>query len=363
MNPLITSDAGLTTACRRWSTKAVLGLDTEFFRERTYYPCPALIQVADDEGIALVDPLAVSDFAPLDRVLADPTCVIFMHSCGEDLEVFERLFPNPPTRIFDTQLAAAFAGHGFSLGYGALVAALLGVDLDKGETRSDWLRRPLSESQQRYAALDVMYLAPMHDQLSGTLTRLGRADWVEQEFEFRRRCREMERQPEAAYLKVSGRGALAPPDHAVLRALTAWRETEARARNIPRRHLLGDDVLIKLAKVASPATDALRKVASLSPRVRARYGDAIAASIDSARRAGPTALDTPTNLRAHAATLKRLKAAVLVEAETLMVPPGLLANRRALESLVVSTVTDSAVPAEFLGWRSDVITPVLLACL
>ena len=206
MNALIASDAGLTSACTQWSTKTVLGLDTEFFRERTYYPRPALIQVADDEGVALVDPLAVSDFAPLDRLLADPTRVILMHSCGEDLEVFERLFPSPPTRIFDTQLAAAFTGYGFSLGYSALVAALLGVELDKGETRSDWLRRPLSESQQRYAALDVMYLAPMHDQLSKALVRLGRADWVEQEFEFRRQCREVERQPEAAYLKVSGRG-------------------------------------------------------------------------------------------------------------------------------------------------------------
>ena len=363
MNPLITSDAELATACNRWSTKAVLGLDTEFFRERTYYPCPALIQVADDEGVALVDPLSVSDFAPLDRVLANPTGVILMHSCGEDLEVFERLFPNPPTRIVDTQLAAAFAGHGFSLGYAALVAALLGVELDKGETRSNWLRRPLSESQQRYAALDVVYLAPMHDQLSTELTRLGRADWVEQEFEFRRQCREVERQPEAAYLKVSGREALAPPDHAVLRALTAWRETEARARDIPRRHLLGDDVLVKLARVPSPSAAALRGKATLSPRVRTHYGDVIASCIDAARTAGPTALDTSTNLRAHAATLKRLKAAVLVEAETLMVPPGLLANRRALESLVVSAVTDNAVPDEFLGWRSAVITPVLLACL
>jgi ribonuclease D len=363
MNALIASDAGLTSACTQWSTKTVLGLDTEFFRERTYYPRPALIQVADDEGVALVDPLAVSDFAPLDRLLADPTGVILMHSCGEDLEVFERLFPSPPTRIFDTQLAAAFTGYGFSLGYSALVAALLGVELDKGETRSDWLRRPLSESQQRYAALDVMYLAPMHDQLSKALVRLGRADWVEQEFEFRRQCREVERQPEAAYLKVSGRGSLAPPDHAVLRTLTAWRETEARTRDMPRRHLLGDDVLVKLARVPAPSIDALRSVPSLSPRVRTRYGEVIAASIDAARTAGPTTLDAPTNLRPHAATLKRLKAAVLVEAETLMVPPGLLANRRALESLVVSAVTESAVPAEFLGWRSAVITPVLLACL
>lgn len=363
MASLIASNTDLAAACTRWSTKAVLSLDTEFFRERTYFPCPALIQVADDDGVTLVDPLALSDFAPLDRLLARPTGRIVMHSCGEDLEVFERLFSTPPTRIFDTQLGAAFAGHGFSLGYGALVTALLGIELDKGETRSDWLRRPLSESQQRYAALDVEYLAPMYDRLTRELERLGRAAWVDQEFESKRRSREVERQPEAAYLKVSGRGALAPPDHAVLRALTAWRETEARARDIPRRHLLGDDVLVKLARVQVPTAQSLRSVASLSPRARTRYGDLIADGIDAARRRGPSALDTPTNLRPHAATLKRLKAAVQLTAETLAVPSGLLANRRSLESLMVSAVTDTEVPAEFLGWRSEVITPALLACL
>ncbi len=363
MTSLIASDTDLASACTRWSTKTVLGLDTEFFRERTYYPCPALIQVADDQGVTLVDPLALSDFSPLDRLLAGPTRLVVMHSCGEDLEVFECLFSTPPARIFDTQLGAAFAGHGLSLGYGALVTALLEIELDKGATRSDWLQRPLSESQQRYATQDVEYLAPMHDRLKGELKKLGRASWVDQEFDWRRHHRGEERRPDAAYLKVSGRGALAPPDHAVLRALTAWRETEARTRDIPRRHLLGDDVLLKLSRVDAGSAESLRNVPGLSPRVRTRYGDALAEQIEAARRSGPTAVDTPTNLRPHAATLQRLKAAVEVAAETLAVPPGLLANRRSLESLVVSAVTDTAVPAEFLGWRSDVITPALLACL
>jgi ribonuclease D len=363
MISLITSNTHLASACTQWSTKPALGLDTEFFRERTYYPCPALIQVADDDAVALVDPLAVSDFTPLDRLLANEAVGILMHSCGEDLEVFERLFPSRPTRIFDTQLAAAFAGHGFSLGYSTLVTTLLGVEVDKGETRSDWLRRPLSESQQRYAELDVTYLAPMHDRLSRELEALGRLAWVEQEFEHRRSCREVDRQPEAAYLKVPGRGALAPPDHAVLRALAAWRETEVQARDMPRRHLIGDDVLVRLARVQTPALESLRGVTSLSPRARTRYGEVIAACIDTARAAGPDPMDTPTNLRPHAATLRRLKAAVQLEAETQAVPPGLLANRRALESLVVSSVTGADMPAEFRGWRSEVITDALLACL
>ncbi len=363
MTSLITSDTELASACTRWSTKTVLGLDTEFFRERTYYPCPALIQVADGDAVALVDPLVVSDFTPLDRLLADPTVGILMHSCGEDLEVFERLCSSAPTGIFDTQLAAAFAGHGFSLGYSALVTTLLGVELDKGETRSDWLRRPLSESQQRYAALDVTYLEPMRLRLVQELEALGRAAWVEQEFEHRRRCRQVERQPEEVYLKVPGRGALAPPDHAVLRALTAWRETEAQARDLPRRHLMADDVLVSLARVHAPSADTLRDVKGVSPRVRTRYGDVIAACIQTARTAGPDVVDAPMNLRPHAATLKRLKAAVQLEAETQAVPPGLLATRRALESLVVSSVTGAEVPAEFLGWRSEVITDALLACL
>ena len=287
-----------------------------------------------------------------------------MHACGEDLEVLEVLTGATPRRPFDTQLAGAFAGHGFSLGYRGLVDALLDVALEKGETRSNWLRRPLSSAQLRYAALDVAYLLPMHQRLSGELAALGRGDWLEEEFEHQRRGRVSDGQPDAAYLRVRRRGALAPADHAVLRALCLWRETEAMARDIPRRHLVADKVLIALAKVSVLDTASEGDSQSLSPRATARYGQALDACIAAARQRGPTATDTRVDLRPYTGTLKRLREIARRVADTLQLPVEVLANRRALESLLVEVLyRGDGIPPEFRGWRFDVITRALLDCL
>ena len=360
---MITTDADLAAACGRWSAAGVIGVDTEFFRERTYYPLPALVQVADRDGVVLVDPLGMSDFTPLADLLTASSVVTLMHACGEDLDVLELLTGAPPGRIFDTQLAGAFAGHGFSLSYRGLVDALLGVVLDKGETRSDWRRRPLSPAQLRYAALDVEYLLPVHRRLSRELAALGRADWLEEELEHQRRARAEDKQPEAAYVKIRRRARLSPVRHAVLRALSQWRETEARARDIPRRHLLTDEVLIALAK--APALDAvsLGQIQGVSERAAARYGRAITACIETARRQGPADPDSAVDLRPYAGIFERLKQIVRRVADTLNLPPELLASRRGLEALVISVLKNgSDLPREFQGWRFDVITTSLLDC-
>ena len=172
---LITSDVELTATCERWSVAGIIGVDTEFVRERTYYPCPALIQVADNHGVVIIDPRGISDFGPLKDVLIDPSILKLTHACDEDLEVLELLTGVTACNVFDTQLAGAFAGYGFSLGYRNLVEVLLEVVLDKDETRSDWLKRPLSSSQLRHAALDVVCLLPMHERLSREMAALGRS--------------------------------------------------------------------------------------------------------------------------------------------------------------------------------------------
>ena len=364
MSALITSDADLAAACERWSAAGVVGVDTEFVRERTYHPRPGLIQVADADGVALVDPLGISNFEPLEGLLADPSVVKLMHACDEDLEVLELLTGVTPRRVFDTQLAGAFAGYGFSLGYCSLVEMLLGVVLDKGETRSNWLRRPLAPAQLRYAALDVVYLLPLHERLSRELAVLGRAAWFEEELEHRRRARAVDKQPESAYLRVRRREALLPAHHAVLRALSQWREAEAMARDIPRRHLLTDEVLITLASEPTLDRASLENIQGLSQRAGARYGQAIMTCIDTARSKGPADTDAPVNLRPYAGTMKRLKEIARHEADARKLPPELLASRRALETLLIGvTANGGDVPREFQGWRFDVITKTLLDCI
>ena len=361
---LITSDADLAIACGRWSAARVIGVDTEFLRERTYYPIPALILVNDGDSVALVDPLKISDFAPLAAVLADRSIVKLMHACSEDMEVLERLTGATPRGVLDTQLAGAFAGHGYSLGYRSLVKALMDVVLDKGETRSNWLGRPLSPAQLRYAALDVVYLLPMHRRLSRELAALGRTAWLEEELEHQRRARTEDKQPGAAYLKIRRRGALSPGHHAVLRGLSQWRETEAMARDIPRRHLLRDEVLIALAKAPASDAAALRHIQGLSERAAARYGEAITACIETARRQGPTDSDSHVDLRPHAGTLERLGRIARRAADTLELPPELVANRRGREALLISVLENGGdIPREFQGWRFDVVTTSLLDCI
>ena len=361
---LITSNADLAAACGRWSAARVIGVDTEFFRERTYYPLPALVQVADGDGVVIVDPLRISDFTPLAAVLADASIVKLIHACSEDLEVLELLTGAVPRGVLDTQLAGAFAGHGYSLGYRSLVKALMDVVLDKGETRSNWLGRPLSPTQLRYAALDVVYLLPMHRRLSQELSALGRAAWLDEELEHQRRARTEDRQPGAAYLKVRRRGSLSPANHAVLRRLSQWRETEAMARDVPRRHLLTDEVLIALAKESAPDAVSLGHIQGLSESAAARYGEAIAACIETARREGPAGLDALMILRSDAGILDRLKKVVRRKAESLDLPPELLANRRGLEALLISVLKNGGgIPQEFQGWRFDVVTRSLLDCI
>ena len=357
----IATTKALEEACDMWVNTGVIGLDTEFVRETTYFPRPALIQVAGNQGVSLIDPLAVSDLDPLKAVLMEPAVVKVMHACDEDLEVLELVTGGTVENVFDTQLAAAFAGYGFSLGYQNLVEQLLGIVLDKNETRSNWLRRPLSSAQLRYAALDATYLLPIHDRLFREIEATGRSAWPNEELEHRRRSRSDENLLEAVYLRVRGRGKLTSEQRRVLRALCQWRETEAMVRDTPRRHLLSDGLLVKLAGITSTDVTSLEDVQGLPAGIRTRYGQSLLACIVQARSGGPHQPDTVVNLKPYSDQLDRLKFVVQRIAETHNLPPELLANRRMLEELVVSVVNqEEMVPRKFQGWRFELVARMLL---
>ena len=359
----VTTDGELAERCRRWSASGLVGVDTEFVRERTYHPRPGLVQVIDATGVALVDPLVVSDFAPLAALLADPAVVTVMHAPGEDLDLFEVLLGTAPRGLFDTQRAAALAGYGLGLGYGALVSALLDVELEKGETRSDWLARPLTPSQARYAVLDVAHLLPLHDRLSRALVARGRTAWLDEEMAHLARTRERDRDPDRAYLRVKGRGALPPVRHRRLRALAAWREREAVRRDMPRRHLLPDTALLALSAV-DPERPLLTGVRGLSAAARARYGDALLACLQAIRGDAPGPLDQSVDLRPHADRLDRMKQLVAAAAARSGVPAELLASRRMLEATLIRVLVEGGdLPPELTGWRYDLVGRQLIDVL
>ncbi|HEV7516781.1 MAG TPA: ribonuclease D, partial [Thermoanaerobaculia bacterium] len=201
----VESGAALAAAAAGWSGVQALALDTEFVRERTFFPRLGLVQVSDGHAAYLVDPLAIADLAPLAATLRAPGTIKVLHSASEDLEVFQRSLSAVPEPLFDTQIGAALAGVGASLGYQKLVATVLGVELGKGETRTDWLARPLSPAQRSYAAEDVAYLLPVYERLRAELLRLGRFDWaLADSAALLAGLTRLDEDPESAYLRIRG---------------------------------------------------------------------------------------------------------------------------------------------------------------
>lgn len=361
----IESRTQLERACANWRKLDAIGLDTEFERTRTYYSRPALIQVFDGQQVSLVDPLAIDEFAPLAELLLCADVTKVMHASEGDNEIFEQLCGVEPYPIFDTQLAAAFAGHGFSLGYRALVKRLVGVDLAKDETRSDWLRRPLSQAQIAYAALDVVHLPPMHQQLQRELTELGRDEWLREEIGRLHQRRAAERDPRRAYMRIRQIRRLQSSQLATLRELAAWREIEARERDLPRQKIVRDRSLVAIAESgAAKATD-LSAIPELSANAIARYaqpllGAVALAHLDDSAEAPPAPI--PTVDRRLSPWLKSLKRVLSQKADDLNMPAPLLAQARTLESLVSAFAAGQCeIPEQLRGWREAVITDALIS--
>ncbi len=365
---LIETSEDLAEACRGWHRSEAIGVDTEFVRERTFYPGLGLIQIADDSSCSLVDPVAITDLEPLLGVLEDPAVTKIFHSCGEDLEVLHHRFGAFPQSVFDTQIAAAFAGWGASLGYARLVSSMFDVELPKDKTRTNWLRRPLSDAQQTYAALDVAYLIPAYTRLRDQLRRLGRESWVREEqgplFDVERFLPD----PESAHRRIGARHSLAPRQLAALRSLATWREQQARRRNLPRNFVVKEKALVDIARRLPATTRALGAVDSLRPIDLRRHGTALIQHVKRARNLPAAELPRPSpasDLRPQRGKLKLLRAVAGQIAEELSLPAELVATRKTIEALVrrVATGRQPPLPRELRGWRRELVGERLLESL
>ena len=340
---------------------ATLGLDTEFMRTNTFFPRLALVQIAFGEHVALVDPVAAIELDALDAALADRARLVLMHSASEDLDALATRLPRGIARLFDTQIAAAFAGLGAGIGYQRLVRDLLGVDLPKAETRSDWLRRPLSPQQLEYAAHDVIHLPALHVALTDRVAGRGYTTWLAEDCA-RLLDRARQREPDAEP-QVALRGAADWPAErqALLRRVLRWRDAAARRTDTPRPWILDDAAALDLSM--RPPRDA-GELAERTKGLRGLRSALRAELIDVLRR--PLADDELTfepiprapSLREKAA-LAALKDVVAKRALELDLPEGLLCARRHLEALLVT----GRWPAALEGWRRDALSDVLTAAL
>lgn len=356
----------LQALSEHWLTLPWLAMDTEFMRTDTFYPVPALVQVNDGDANYLLDPRSIDDFTPLAKVMVSPSVQKVLHACSEDLEVFQILLKCLPVNLLDTQVAAAFCGYGYSVGYANLVNAVLEIQLPKDETRSNWLQRPLTEAQQRYAALDVEYLHRLTVILKAQLHELQRESWVADECDLLINNFLESQKLSNASQRFRGAWRLNQWQLAVLMELAAWRDQTAQSRNVVRSHVVRDKSLFAIAELLPSDISQLRKIPELGDKSLRRYGEQIIEIVAAVRAmpedALPARLPRPPS-SAQQARINTMRDSLAELAVELKVASEYLARRRDFEfmmrALNEGRSGDQIFPPGFDGWRAELVKPRL----
>lgn len=368
----IEEDAGLVDVVEACRDVSVIAIDTEFARFNTYYPIVGLIQIYTGTACFIIDPLPIDDLSPLGELLIRADLLKVFHACSEDMEVFQHAMGLVPSPVHDTQIAGAVLGVGFSMGYQAMVEHYLDISLSKDETRSDWLARPLSNSQLDYAALDVIHLLQVYHKQAADLAGTPKAHWVEAEAAGLGQNIPTTIDPETWYLKTKGLWQLTRRQLNQLKALCAWREVTARREDKPRNRVVDQKALMLIVRKDLNTRHELQQEADMMPRQVRKYGDDILQLLAEAKLVPDAECpelvdrdDSPVNSK----KLKKLKQIVEARARELSVAPELLTKRRHLEKLLRSNTNTGAakpryqLPEELDGWRDQAIGQALLEAL
>jgi len=353
---VVTDTVALTALCQRLATEEFVTVDTEFMRERTYYPDLCLVQLAGETEVAVVDAVAEGlDLAPLGELFANPAVTKVFHAARQDVEIFVQRFGAVPTPLFDTQVAAMVAGFGDQVGYDALVSSLTTGSIDKAHRFSDWAARPLSPAQMTYAAADVTWLRLVYRRLRARLEEEGRLAWVAEEMAILSNPNTYRADPDTAWerLKVRGNNRRFL---ALVRALAAWREQEAQRINIPRQRLLKDETLMEIAAIAPTHPDALSRARGITRgfadgRTGASLLEVVAVTLGVPDAHLPQAPKQRDSIRPSAALVQLLKVLLTARCEENEVAPKLIASSDDIDRIASEDAPD--VPA-LHGWRRTV---------
>ncbi len=360
---LIDTTDALDALCRRLRAEDFVTVDTEFMRERTYYPELCVVQLAGAQEVAVIDAEAEGiELAPLGALLADPAVLKVFHAARQDNEIFLYRFGQVPQPLFDTQVAAMVAGFGDQAGYDALVAALTGGQIDKAYRFSDWAARPLSAAQMAYAAADVTHLRGVYERLRARLEQDRRLEWVGEEMAALADPATYRPDPETIWERLRPRGGNRRM-LGVLRAIAAWREREAQRLDIPRQRVLRDEALLEIAATAPGDPAGLARARGVSKgfaegRSGAGLLQAVAAALALPEAALPEAGRGRDGTRPSPALVALLKVLLAAKGERHHVAPKLLASSEDIERLAAEDAPE--IPA-LHGWRHTVFGDDALA--
>jgi len=338
MTAIITDTPSLAAFCERMKSSDFLAIDTEFMREKTYYPILCLVQVAGEHEAAAIDALAPGiDLTPLHTLLTETGMPKVFHAARQDVEIFYTLSGKIPSPMYDTQVAAQVCGYGESAGYESLVNGITGKSLDKSARFTDWSHRPLTEKQLRYALDDVIYLREVYRELRDEIIREGRESWIEEEM------RELSNpslyvvDPALAWKRLKSRSQH-PRVLACLKCIAEWRELEARKKNIPRGRILKDEVISEIAQSNPRSMEELRKIRSLGSHLSNAQWDALFGCIEKSRELPasdfPRSKLPPELPDGSEGILDLLRLLLKLRADAHHVTPRLVADRDELEALI-----------------------------
>lgn len=365
----IDTQAALNELCLHYQSATILAIDTEFVRERTLHAALGLIQVYDGQRLALIDPLTIDDLSPFWALLTQESIMKVIHAGSEDFEVFKHNGQCVPSPIFDTQVAAALVGLGPSLGYAKLVKEFCDLELDKGESRTNWLARPLRDAQLEYAANDVIYLHSLYQPLLARVEAANRLDICLEESS-RLANRSTTRPLMKKYLDISNAWQLNSQQLSVLQQLTAWRFKKATARNMALGFVVKDVELFYLAKAMPTSKAQLYKIESLHPMVIKRYGieliDIIKTGADNSEH--PEQLTRLIDYPLYKQKFKAIKSLVAQIAEQTTIPPEMLASKKLIHEVLTQLWKAEGEQGEYApilrsGWRKALIESKLIKLL
>lgn len=334
----ITSNQALADFCQQASQAEAIAVDTEFVRTRTLYPQLGLIQIYDGQQLVLIDPLAIDDFSRLTELLTNPNVVKILHSCSEDLETFWHAFKVMPSPIFDSQFAASIVGMGAALGYAKLVEIMLDITVDKGESRTDWLARPLRDEQCDYAAKDVLYLLQLYPELKARVEEQNKLPWVFAEIAHLATKKQIPIPLSSVYLTIKNNWKLSSKAVLILKKLAAWRTSTARQRDMALNFVVREENLVAIATLQPSSKNELRAIQGMNPHEVRIHGDALLAIVADCQNVSEEAypprvkrLNDMDDYKNTAASVKKLCLSI---AEKHAIPSELVGSKKQINQLL-----------------------------